>query len=162
MRATFATIVVVLCSVISLGCNSSGNSSSDGMSAMMHPDQAKIDADKKLANDFIEAFNRGNADAMAALFTDDAVLYPPGEMECSGRQAIHDGFARFFRQNPGAKLTLMNSTHTPAGDNVIGTGQWTATMPNGQSIHGRYTHVIAKRNGKWVYLVDHASIPAGK
>jgi ketosteroid isomerase-like protein len=50
-----------------------------------------------------------------------------------------------------------------AGDVVIGWGKWRMgiPLPNGESIvvDGRYTNVVAKRDGKWVYILAHVSVP---
>jgi ketosteroid isomerase-like protein len=50
-----------------------------------------------------------------------------------------------------------------AGDVVLGWGTWTMTIPNGDGtstvLQGRYSDVKAQRDGQWVYIMDHASVP---
>ena len=50
---------------------------------------------------WVEAFNRGDADAAAALYHEDAVNLQVAAGEPTvGRQAMRDGFAYFFRAFP--------------------------------------------------------------
>jgi ketosteroid isomerase-like protein len=95
--------------------------------------------------------------------TPDLVSYAPDAMEAVGWQAVKDGYAKSFAQMPGAKLELTQANYKVAGDMVIGYGKWkmTAPTPDGQTSEafGRYTDVKTSRDGKWVYLLDHASVP---
>ena len=161
MRTSIPSILTTLLLVIVTGgCSSSGG----GKCPFMHPDQAKIDAAKRVDNDFVAAFNTGNADATAAYYWNNPalVMYPPGEMECRGWQQACDALARVFQQMPGAKLELVNPQYRVAGKDVIGYGQWTLTPSQGQPIHGRYTEVIARKDDKWVMVLDHPSVPMAK
>jgi ketosteroid isomerase-like protein len=49
------------------------------------------------------------------------------------------------------------------GDSVVSWGKWrfTVTPPGGtpEIMDGRYTDLKAKRDGKWVFVLDHASAP---
>ena len=118
-----------------------------------------------LDNAFIAAFNKGDTAALAALYwnSPDVVMFPPGEMVQKGIGAIKKGMADMFATMPGCKLTFTESHLIPAGDMVIGWGLWSMTMtgPDGapMTMAGRYTDVKAKRDGKWVYILDHASTP---
>jgi ketosteroid isomerase-like protein len=90
----------------------------------------------------------------------DAVSYPPGEMEMHGWDAIKAGMERDFSEAQRGKLELIESKNTVAGDVVIGWGKWRYTVPGTPvEITGRYTDVKAKKDGKWVYIHDHASVP---
>jgi ketosteroid isomerase-like protein len=63
----------------------------------------------------------------------------------------------------GGKLELLESSNAAAGEVVLGTGKWRFTIPSPQGapieVMGRYTDVKAKRGGKWVFILDHASAP---
>jgi ketosteroid isomerase-like protein len=60
-------------------------------------------------------------------------------------------------------LELLESSNAAAGEVVLGTGKWRFTIPSPQGapieVMGRYTDVKAKRGGKWVFILDHASAP---
>jgi uncharacterized protein (TIGR02246 family) len=116
--------------------------------------------------EFVAAFNSGDAQAMAALYWNDpqVISFPPGELAVRGHQAIADSTAATFAASPGGKLELTESHDMVAGDVVISWGLWRFTMalPDGTSIveEGRFTDVKAERGGRWVYLLDHASVPS--
>jgi ketosteroid isomerase-like protein len=63
----------------------------------------------------------------------------------------------------GAKLELTDQRNVVVGDAVVGYGLWRMTMPVPDGppmmMEGRYTDVKVMRDGKWLYMVDHASAP---
>jgi len=120
---------------------------------------------KVLDQRFIEAYNKGDVDGVMACYwnSPDLVNYSPGSLEERGWQAVRDGVAGFFAGAPGLKAELLETNYMVAGDKVVGWGKWRMTIPTGKGdpmvISGRYTDVKAKRNGRWVYILDHASVP---
>ena len=63
---------------------------------------------------------------------------------------------------PGAKLEFLNMRNEAHGDVVLGWGTWRITMGPAESpqvFEGRYSDVKAMHDGKWVYVMDHASVP---
>lgn len=129
-----------------------------------NPEQLVASA-KTVDQQFVDAFNKGDVDAVMATYwkSPDLVIYPPDAMEARGWDAGKAAFAKMLANMHGAKLELTESNYRAAGDMVIGFGKWRMTMPgaNGASIEmlGRYTDVIAQRDGKWVYIIDHPSVP---
>ena len=63
----------------------------------------------------------------------------------------------------GAMSEITEANYKVAGDVVIGWGKWRMRipLPNGEStvLDGRYTTVAAKRDGKWLTILDHESVP---
>jgi len=120
---------------------------------------------KALDQRFIDAYNQGDLDAMMENYwkSPDVVLFDPGSMENRGWNAIRESMQATFSSMPGGKMEMTESHYIVAGEMVIGWGRWTwsGQMPDGSSMtmEGRYTDVKAKRNGKWVYILDHASAP---
>lgn len=114
---------------------------------------------------FLAAFNAGDAEAFAATYwqSSDVVSFPPDTMEARGWDAVSEAAHEMVTNMPGAKLELIDMHHRVAGDVVIGWGLWRMTMPNADGepvvMEGRYSDVKAERDGKWVYLLDHASVP---
>ena len=121
----------------------------------------KIASAKSLDASFIAAFNKADVDGVAALYwnSPELTVYPPGEMESRGWQAAHDSFVHVFKEMPGAQLQLVDPQYRVAGDYVIGNGRWKMTFPAGAEMLGRYTEASASKEGKWVYVLDHASAP---
>jgi len=128
-------------------------------------DAAMLEAARALDRDFLAAYNRGDADAVADCYGDEAdvVSYPPDQMQVRGRAAIREAARQGFLAMPGARLELTERHARAAGDVVIGWGLWRITLKGADGapvvLVGRFTDVKAERNGRWVYLVDHASAP---
>ncbi len=127
--------------------------------------EAQLAGAKALDEAFLDAFNHGDAEAMAGLYwnSPEMVSFPPDALVIRGHGAIQESTAESLGAMAGAKLEFTESHQIPAGDVVIGWGLWrmTLTPPDGtpQEMVGRYTDVKAERDGKWVYLLDHASVP---
>jgi ketosteroid isomerase-like protein len=128
---------------------------------------ALIAAAKALDKQFTEAFNKRDVDAMMATSwnSPDYLDYPPDVMELRGWQAEKAETAKMFATMPrGATGEATEANYKVAGDVVIGWGKWRVKipLPNGESIvqDGRYTNVVAKHDGKWVYILAHLSAPS--
>lgn len=113
---------------------------------------------------FLEAFNAGDVDALAATYwnSPNLVSFGPDGMGTKGWETTKAGSVEMFKAMPGAKLeftTMQNDVH---GDMVLGWGTWKMTIPTPagpQVMEGRYSDAKALKDGKWVYLMDHASVP---
>jgi len=127
---------------------------------------AMVSAAEALDKAFEDAFNKQDAKAIAALYwsSPDVVSFPPDTMELRGPAAIERANAEFFTAMPGAKMQLYNVFYTPVGDKIFTSGKWRVTIPNpaggSETMEGRYTDLKGQVDGKWVYLMDHASIPS--
>ena len=124
-----------------------------------------LEAAKKLDADFVAAFNRGDVDAVMAHYwkSPELTIYPPDTMELLGWEAGKKGFAEMAVNMKGAQLAMKDPKNRVAGEVVLGSGRWTLTMtgPDGKPmvLEGRYSDVKEKKDGRWVYTVDHASAP---
>ena len=125
-----------------------------------------IAAAQHLDQQFVTAYNNRDAAAIMACYwnSPDLVSYPPEVLEVRGWQATKEGMEEAFAHMPkDAKLELTETNYQAAGDVVIGWGKWSMTMtgPEGEAMTmaGRYTDVKTERDGKWVYILDHASLP---
>jgi len=119
------------------------------------------------ANDcFKPAFKSGDADAVAACYAEDAIIWFPGGPMASGRAAIRDGFAGYF-----SHVTIKDVVFTEIGREAMGVtqatwGTYSITLVDkvtqAESVEaGRYTDVQKKVDGRWVYVVDHPSDDPG-
>ena len=108
------------------------------------------------------AFAAGDADAVSACYADDAVLWLPGAPMMQGREAIRDGYADFFSHFTIKSMELTEAGHSRIGDEAASWGSFRLVMvsrEDGKEVAevGRYTDVSRKVDGKWLYVVDHAS-----
>src|SRR5947209_19989513 len=70
-------------------------------------DKAKEEAAlQKNAEAFCEAFNKGDAKALAAFFTDDGDIIDQDGRQIKGRKAIEETYAKIFATTKGAKLFI--------------------------------------------------------
>ena len=112
---------------------------------------------------WIRAMKAGNVDGVVALYSPDAVLYPPDAPEARGTAAIRSSYSEML----GAMVindATIDAQYQTSGDVSIGFGKATLTMtPKGggspQIVSVRVTAVARKIGGKWLYVVDHASVP---
>jgi uncharacterized protein (TIGR02246 family) len=117
-----------------------------------------------LDNAFVKAVKAGDIDAVVALYAPDAMLYPPGEMAAKGRDAIRAVWGGFLSANTVTECKLFETGYRTSGDTSIGWGRFSmTTQPKAGSapftLDGRYTDVAVKKDGNWLYVVDHVSAP---
>ena len=102
---------------------------------------------EKVNLEFGEGFRRGDAAAVAALYTDDAVLLPPNSEIIRGRQGIE----KFWREaiQKGLKDVVMTTVElSVSGDTIHVIGNYTVKIrEKGQKLveeKGKYL-IIGKR-----------------
>ncbi len=101
---------------------------------------------------FIEAYNAPNAEALAALFTEDASVVDPAGAETRGRTEIAQMYATSFEDVPG--LTLEADAKeirflTPDVARVEGESSLSSSTGDA-SEHTRYSSLMVRRDGKWL------------
>ena len=124
---------------------------------------ALIEAAEQLDREFMAAFNNRDVEALNNCYwnSPDTILFPPDALQHRGIESIRAYHAATLASMPeGAKLEVIESHQTPVGDAVAGAGLFRLTIPgeDGPTVmEGRFSDVKAERDGKWVYMVDHAS-----
>lgn len=98
-----------------------------------------------------EAFNRGDAKALADLYSEHAELVDDTGRTLQGREAIRKEFAGIFEQNPGAQLNIaVDWVRWLSNDSVIHHGAARVTRKDGTVVFSTYSAVYVKRDGKWL------------
>ena len=121
-------------------------------SAALAQDKATIE---KLNNAWTAAFNKGNAQAVAAMYAEDAYVLPPGSDIVKGRAAIEAFWRQAAQQMGDAKLTTLDVL--PLGRNAareIGTVSLKTKSQPPQEIVGKYAVVWRKIGGQWKLATD--------
>jgi uncharacterized protein (TIGR02246 family) len=108
------------------------------------------------------AFRAGDADAMAQCYARDAVLWLPGAPVMKGRDAIRAGYVDFFAGSTIKSATLTELGKITHGDEAASWGTFKIVLVSRKdgsetTETGRYTDVSRRIDGRWQYLVDHAS-----
>lgn len=125
---------------------------------------AQEHAAKLLDDAFTRAINANDVDAIVALYAPNATVYPPDVMQASGKDGIRALFEGMLAANTVKNFHMMETKYETQGNISIGWGRWMMTLTpkaGGEEMHleGRFTEVAKQIDGKWFYLVDHASAP---
>jgi uncharacterized protein (TIGR02246 family) len=121
-------------------------------SAALAQDKATIE---KLNNAWTAAFNKGDAQAVAAMYAEDAYVLPPGSDIVKGRAAIEAFWRQAAQQMGDAKLTTLDVL--PLGRNAareIGTVSLKTKSQPPQEVVGKYAVVWRKIGGQWKLATD--------
>ena len=103
-------------------------------------------------------YNAGDADGIANLYAEDAVVMPPGATALNGRDAIREFIANDIAATKAAGLT-MNIAEAGSvgfsGDIAYQNGTFTVTDASGATIDaGKYLSVFQKKDGEWHLIRD--------
>ena len=110
---------------------------------------------EKLNDVWTAAFNKGDAAAVAALYTEDAYVLPPGSGIVKGRAAIEAFWRQAAQQMSDAKLTTVDIL--PLGRSAareIGTVTLKTKSQPPQEVVGKYVVVWRKIGHDWKLATD--------
>jgi len=112
-------------------------------------DEAMI---RKAVESYVAAFNQGDAKALAALWSPEAVYTNPASGEQAvGREAIEKQFAGVFADAKGAKLEAKTESVRFVSPNVaVEQGTAKVIRPDQAPEESEYTAVYVKREGQWL------------
>jgi uncharacterized protein (TIGR02246 family) len=126
---------------------------------------ADADAVVKAHSDaFGKAFNSCDVPAALSLYEENASLIWPGQGDVAiGKAAIEKIIKAQCSGASKTSITQVSSQSRAIGkDYIVNVGMWDATMPGSdgkpETARVRTTEVLHRTNGKWRYVVDHASI----
>jgi uncharacterized protein (TIGR02246 family) len=132
--------------------------------APARPEEPKGEGEAQPAKErreaFIAAYNKGDAKAVAAFWTEDATYVDQDGHEYKGRAAIEKLYEKAFAANKGAKLDINVSTRKLVAPEVmLNTGITEVTPANGDpGIATKFTAVLVKKDGKWYLQSVHDSV----
>lgn len=118
--------------------------------------QASHEADfKKLADDFSAAWAKGDAKAIAALYTEDASRLNGDGTIAAGRVAIAQSMAEALAGPwKGTTLTITANPSKRVTDDVyLGEGKYQisgGTPPPGAPTSGSYMNTLVRSGGRWL------------
>jgi uncharacterized protein (TIGR02246 family) len=112
-------------------------------------DEAAI---RKAVESYVAAFNRGDAKALAAMWSPEAVYTNPISREqVVGRAEIEKQFTAIFAEAKGVKLEAKTESVRFVSPNVaVEQGTAKVIRPNQAPEDSEYTAVYVKRDGQWL------------
>ena len=114
-------------------------------------EKAEIGAIRQRVDTYVAAFNRGDAKAVAALWSDNAVYISPhsGEKR-TGRAAIQASFAELFAADNQLRLSVdVDSVRLISADVAMEEGTATFLSSDGPPSTSQYTVIHVKRDDQW-------------
>ena len=149
-RFAYATVCLVMVGII--GCE-------------RHEDPAKIkSAIEAMDKEFVTAFNKMDVDGLMANYWNSpnlAVMFP--DTNYMGYDALKESWTKLFEAVDVKKFEVTQHTVEVGHHMAYDYGMWDYTFqPKGgpeMSMSGRYLQVWAEKDGKWVVVADHASVP---
>lgn len=134
-----------------------------GAAALSAMPAAAQDSADALADAFVAAVVAEDAEALAALYTEDADSYGPDGGVTHGRAEIAASWSPLFEAYDDFEVTLDKKGERAFGkDSHAAWGLWAMTMTpvaggERETMTGRYSDVSIKTRDGWRYIVDHAS-----
>ena len=109
--------------------------------------------------EFIAAFNQGDAKAVAAFWTPDATYVDQVGREYKGRAAIEQLYEKVFAAREGAKLTIHVTSAKQVSPDVVLEDGITEVTPaeGGPGTAARFSAVLVKKDGEWYLQSVHDS-----
>jgi uncharacterized protein (TIGR02246 family) len=142
------SVALVAAAVAAIAVSGQAPPAAPSPSAVSPPDEAAI---RKSAADYAEAFNKADAKAIAAMWTANGECRDSDGRTFTGRAAIEQAYAEFFKNNAGAKIeVLVKSIRFPANDMAVEEGllrpsRGTNELPTSTA----YVAVHIRENGQW-------------
>ncbi len=122
------------------------------------PDEAAI---QLVDEAFIKAYNAGDAEGLAAQFTEHAEYVDETGAVVEGRKAIEASLTLFFEENPGCRLQInAESVRTLSPGVAVQDGTTVVSRTdNSTPVECHYTSVYVKTEGKWLLASVRDSAP---
>jgi uncharacterized protein (TIGR02246 family) len=110
------------------------------------------DTVKASADAFAAAFNKGDAKAVAALWTEKGVFVDETGRRFEGRPQIEAAYVEFFQAHPGVQIKVTPGTvRKLMGDSLLEEGTTSLTpAPKGTNGESKYTAAHVNQNGQWL------------
>lgn len=106
---------------------------------------------------WVQAIAAGDADAIAALYADDAYMLVPNQVRIAGREGIKSTWADMLSANMALTFTPNRIEIADAGDMAYEVGTYNLAMdgPDGRvQDNGKYVVVWMSEEGEWHVVAD--------
>ena len=122
---------------------------------LMAPAAAQKAAIEAVNAKWMELFNKGDFDGIAALYTDDAIAFPPGSAMVKGKAAIGAMWKGMAAQVTDPKVTTIDvKILGRSAAREIGTFSLKTKGPAPKDVTGKYVVVWEKVGKNWKLAAD--------
>jgi uncharacterized protein (TIGR02246 family) len=113
------------------------------------------DAVRQASAEFTKAIEKGDAKALAALWTEEGEYTAADGTHIRGREAIEAAYAKFFAKNPNLKLeAIPESVRFLSRDSAVEEGYAKRVKGKaGEPTTSRYSGLYVRENGKWLLAI---------
>ena len=120
--------------------------------AKAKPQNADADAMDKMVQSYIAAFNKNDAEALAAHWAENGVYVDRETGErTEGRAAILVDFQKLFKDRAGARLNIeLTGTRLIKPDVAAVEGSATAMLPGEEPTATDFSAILVKQEGRWL------------
>jgi uncharacterized protein (TIGR02246 family) len=115
-----------------------------------------------LDSQWVKAMKANDLEGILKTYAPDAVLWLPEIKEARGAKAIRATYEGLLAANTVKEVILSETGYRTVGNVSVGWGRYSLTLApksggNDVVMLGRFTGVAERRDGRWVYIADHAS-----
>jgi uncharacterized protein (TIGR02246 family) len=155
--ATAVLLGLLTCLVIVVNRGVSGAGDPGNKKEVSPPEGGKDqtpEADRKAilkaGKDFIKAFEKGDAKAVASFWTEQGEYIDDDGSTLRGRAAIQEAYEKSFAKHPKRKAKVeVESLRFPSSNSAIEEGYFTVQRGKDDTITSRYSVLHVKENGQW-------------
>jgi uncharacterized protein (TIGR02246 family) len=99
-------------------------------------------------------FGKGDAKAVAALFTPDGEYTDDDGTTVRGRAALEKDYAEFFTKSPGASVEVdVDGVRFPSRDTAVVDAHFKVRRAKGEQVVSRGSILYAREDGKWLVAI---------
>jgi uncharacterized protein (TIGR02246 family) len=125
-----------------------GSAGAEEAAEPLSPDQQAI---RKNAGEFVAAFDKGDAKAVAALWAENGEMSLDGEAVAVGREQVEAKYAEYFQQNPKSKIEVrIDSIEVLGPALAIERGHSEVINDDDESVADAYRLVYTKQDDTWL------------
>ncbi|QDU21986.1 YybH family protein [Urbifossiella limnaea] len=100
------------------------------------------------------SFGKGDAKAVAALFTAEGEYADDDGTTVRGRAALEKDYAEFFTKNPGATVEVeIDAVRFPSRDTAVVDAHFKVRRAKGELVVSRGSILYAREDGKWLVAI---------
>lgn len=115
----------------------------------------------EIEKQMVDAYNQGKIEEVVKHFDNDVIGFSSTRHErLMGLEDMHETFLYYAKEADSLEFNITSPLIKVDGDSAVMTFYWLVVMVTGKKrreIHGRGTHVFAKRGNEWKVVHEHFS-----